>query len=164
MGKVKEWVSVATNLGVIAGLVLVAYQIQQTNSALQLETKKWNTDYRNARRELFTDLYFEIVADENLSSIWRRGSAGTELSEEEAFRFEMLATQQFWLTLDSYRNNKEWDPEGTDALLRFIVKREQSPGLRAVSERLLDEHSLDEYRAELNRVRQELRVDQRVLE
>lgn len=156
MAKVKEWVNVATNLGVIAGLVLVAYQIQQTNSALQLETKKWNTEYRNARQTLFSDLTFEIVADEKLSSIWRRGSAGAELSEEEAFRFEMLATRHFYMMLDAYRNNKEWDPEGTDALLRFLVKRIQSPGLRAVSERLLDENNLDEYRTDLNRARNEL--------
>ena len=34
----RDWLSIMTNLGVIAGLILVAMQMQQTNEALELQS------------------------------------------------------------------------------------------------------------------------------
>ena len=38
MAKMNDWLTVITNIGVIAGLVLLAYEISQTNEAIELDS------------------------------------------------------------------------------------------------------------------------------
>lgn len=64
--RISEWLGVLTNIGVVAGLVLVAYQISQTNDSLELERKQWDTTYRWDRTDIMMDFWMGIAQDAEL--------------------------------------------------------------------------------------------------
>ena len=153
MDRLERWFSIAINVGVVIGLVLVSYQISQTNDALALENRRWDTEYRFQRTEMFTEFFRHIAADQEMTSLWKRGSAGDDLSEEELYRYEMLASQLFSIQWNNYQNNLAWNPEGDDRGLIYTVRMLRTlPGAKAALEKWLKTGSFADYSRELDRV------------
>ena len=163
MGKLNEWLGVFTNVGIIAGLVLVAYQIAQTNDALEIERRQWDTTYRSDRSEQFQDAVGRIAEDPELSSIWRRGRAGESLTPDEQYRFSLLSNSFFWLQWNSNRSELSrlgLLPEQaytSDGPLQVLVRTtQQNPGMRPELDRWLEQSQLDDFRREIERVKREM--------
>lgn len=161
MDKLNSWLGVVTNVWVIVGLVLVAYQIAQTNDALEIERAQWATAYRWDRSEQYQDSIGRIVESPELSSIWRRGRLGEPLSVDDQYRFSLLSENYFWLQWNSNRNElsrlgllgpQPHDPDGP--LLQLVQTVQQYPGMRAELDRWLEQYELQGFGAELKRVEQ----------
>lgn len=77
-----EWVSIAADVGVLLGLILVIIQLRQ-NAAL---------DRAHTRHELATgvvELLDATAANAQLASVLRRGSVGEPLTPDEQYQFRV---------------------------------------------------------------------------
>jgi hypothetical protein len=139
--RLSEWLQVLTNVGVVIGLLLVAYQIEQTNESLELQKSQWQTEFRADRYEILTATTGMIAADKELTTLWRKGLHQHDLNEDEAFRFRMIADQYMWGVWNVFMNNLDWEGDNLAGPLYAVVKlRRQYPGFKKIS---------DEWNAEL---------------
>jgi len=84
--KLTDWLTVATNLGVIVGLVFLALEYRQNNELLLVESSANRSSQVNALLEL-------IIQDPTLIELMNKDS--TELSDLEGSRLMMLGIRTF---------------------------------------------------------------------
>ena len=85
MDKVNDWPGIVTNIGVV--FVLVAYQIDQTNKAIDQESIAMQAGSYTAGPEVMGEFRLHIVESDELYGIWQRGNAGEVLTVNEAGRY-----------------------------------------------------------------------------
>ena len=78
-------VSIFANLGVVVGVLLLVYELNQNRQMMQAQT-------RSNIAQGVSGLLFNLGSDPELSSLWARGSAGEELDFEESNQFFNLLT------------------------------------------------------------------------
>ena len=79
------------NVGVLIGLFLVAYEVRQTNAALDRDYDVFWTDVQGRSREGWREFNGRIIESAEVADIWMRGGAGEDLSPVESQRFRYLA-------------------------------------------------------------------------
>lgn len=83
MDKVNKWLMLVANLGVIAGIIFLAIEIQQNNSLLEAQT---SYNYFKAR----DDKLMLQASDPILGSIASKARLGEDLTTEELTRFNIF--------------------------------------------------------------------------
>jgi hypothetical protein len=78
-----RWMSLAASLGVIAGLVLLAFELQQNREMMRAQT-------RNDIALGVMDLMYVVASNPQLNSVMLRGSAGEELTPDEYSQFRQM--------------------------------------------------------------------------
>jgi hypothetical protein len=91
IGRFNNWLTIAANLGVLAGLILVILQLNQNEKMMRAQT----------RHELsmgIVELLQGAAADEHLADVMSRGYAGQELSPSDRYVFEtrLNALLRYW--------------------------------------------------------------------
>lgn len=136
----KRWLEIATNLGVIAGLVLVAYQINQANEALRQESIGQQMETYRAGGELMGDFWMRIAENQQAASIWYEGNRGDDLEEGAAVQYRLLAEEYFNRSAAMYAMFEALGKgRGGWALAHVIQDVEQHPGLRRALDSILEE-------------------------
>ena len=83
--KLNDWLMVVTNIGVIAGLVLLAYEVAQTNEAMEREARTFRAQQLTNSWAVWSAFTDPIIENEDIADIWIRGSAGESLNEIERY-------------------------------------------------------------------------------
>lgn len=83
-----RWLTLAANLGVLVGIVLVALELRQNLTAVQAQT-------RHEVSAGFVDFMRSLSENAELASIRRRGDLGEDLSVEERYRYEAFTRGLF---------------------------------------------------------------------
>ena len=144
IGKVSDWLQVLTNVGVIVGLLLVAFQIEQTNESLELQRSQWQTEFRADRHEILTATTSMIAADKELTTLWQKGLLQQGLNEDETFRFRLIADQYMWGVWNVFMNTLDWEPGGKAGSVYLLAeKRQQYPGLKKFSDEWIARYGND---------------------
>lgn len=135
--KLNDWLGIATNIGVIVGLALVAYEINQTNQAMSLDHRAQLIEITATGREGWQNFASRIIDSEEVADIWLRGGQGKELTEQEAERFRWLADDLFYLEIQQYNQYSRTDGSPADwAIDQLADFLRAYPGVNAhVSER-----------------------------
>jgi hypothetical protein len=137
--ELKEWLGVITNVGVIAGLAFVAFEIHQNNIALEQNARNAEVEMLDGIRSAWQNWEYAIIENEDVADIWRRGSSGESLDPTEAVRFETLGREYFRLVSQNYRQYTTLRGEPADwAIDQLIRAMEEYPGLRGPVLRQLD--------------------------
>lgn len=127
----RDWLTVITNLGVIAGLILVALQMQQTNEALELQSLEARISASAVPTQLWSDWHADIIASDDVARIWRTGNAGDELTPNEAERYKALATRYYWNRFVEQKVGTEMSGyTSSDAIANMVRFSEANPGFR----------------------------------
>jgi len=138
MHRFERWITILTNIGVLAGLLLVALQISQTNEALDRENRQWQTDISFSTNEMYSN--FSVLAIEN-ADVWRRGKEGKKLDETEEVIFDILATQFIWANVQVYQVSIQSEGEADNyAPWRVAQELQGSPGLKEFFDQWVDSH------------------------
>jgi hypothetical protein len=146
--ELNDWLGVITNLGVIAGLILVAYEIQQNNAILEQDARNARIEVTDGLRAAWQNYEFAIIENPDISDIWMRGNAGDPLDRLEQFRYEQLARERYRLTSQNYSQNSlidgapaDWavwqlarTASGNPRLTQVYMEQLARPGLRPRSE------------------------------
>ena len=136
MGKFGEWLNIATNIGVIVGLILVAYQVDQTNTAMERDYRAAQTSMRLDSNAPAFDFRYRIADNPELADIWLRGNAAEELSPIEQERYYQIAVGHFALYKQYYDSRRVLQGETLDWFVDgYVTEVKDKPGLRAVLER-----------------------------
>ena len=102
-----QTITILANLGVIAGIVFLGYEIQQNNRLLGAQAR---SDMRASRIA-----YNELLMVPEITSVIVKATNNEELSEEESFRLERLRRSLFTRWEAEYREFEE-GMYGIDAL------------------------------------------------
>jgi hypothetical protein len=121
LSKPNDWLGVITNLGLIAGLILVAYEIHQNNIALEREARISHVEVVDSIRAAWQNWEYAIIENRDVADIWMRGNAGESLDRLEAFRYEQLGREMFRLISQNYRQYSTIDGEPADWTIRQLI-------------------------------------------
>ena len=97
---VGQTVSILANVGVIGGIVLLAYELNQNRSMMRAQT-------RNELAQSVTELLTIAINDSDFQNVVRRGRAGEQLSEDEQWQWSRYeqAVFRYWENVHyQYRN------------------------------------------------------------
>jgi hypothetical protein len=86
-----RWMSLLASAGVIAGLLLLAFELQQNRDMMRAQT-------RNEIALGIIDLLSLTAGNAQLASVVRRGDAGEELTPDEYFQYRLnvIATLRYY--------------------------------------------------------------------
>jgi hypothetical protein len=121
-GKLNDWLGVITNIGVIAGLALVAYEVRQNNVAIEQEARISQVEVVDGIRGAWQNWEYSIIENEDLSEIWMKGHAGEDLTPVESFRYEMLGKEMYRLISQNYRQYTTISGEPADWTIRQLIE------------------------------------------
>ena len=140
-GNISSWLGVLTNLGVVLGLVLVAYQIAQTNDGLELdrtEISQTNTMMKANIRQDFSsnslDLIMRFVEHPEILLKINSTTMPEWDSPEEAIVAQWMIMgvfraweNQAWMNNEGLFEDSEWEPLVEDMKARatspYIVEQ-----------------------------------------
>ena len=138
-GKLNEWFSILTNLAVIAGLILVAYEISQNNTALESDVVAARAQMGEIGNTAMRELYTEIAADKELAEVWVKGNSRSELNEIDQTRYDLISTVYVRNMLSMFIG---WENirEGLGDFVFQIMTRDsrENPGLKLAMQRFLE--------------------------
>ena len=83
LDSLNKWLMLAANVGVIAGIIFLAIEVQQNTRMMSAQT-------RDAMTERLTNWQLAISTDQYASSIYFKGNAGQELDVESGERVSFL--------------------------------------------------------------------------
>ena len=139
VSELNDWLGVLTNIGVIAGLVLVAYEINQNNIALDRDARLSQVEVLDGIRAAWQNWEYAIIENEDVADIWMRGKSGEPLDALDEFRFEQLGREMFRLISQNYRQYTTISGESADWVVGQLVETvRDNPRLRDVFIRELE--------------------------
>jgi hypothetical protein len=128
--KLNRWMTFFANVGVLAGIFLVAYEVRQTNVALDREYDAFWTEVQGRSREGWREFNSRIINSDEVADIWTRGNAGKPLTPLDAVRYRYLANDNILLYQQMF---DQWEVAGRDTggLLQWLESSlERNPGLQ----------------------------------
>ena len=101
-----KWLTLAANVGVLAGIVFLAIEIQQNNEQLDSQAR-WT------RAQNVSDVWQLVATDENVISAYVKSQSNEELSSAEYFQLRSVAALTFTNGFAFYRDivQERLDPE-----------------------------------------------------
>jgi len=130
---INDWLGVLTNIGVIAGLVLVAYEVHQNNISLDRDARFTRIQVTDGIRSAWQNWEYAIIENSDLSDIWMRGNAGAELDALEEFRYRQLAREMYRLTAQNFRQYSTINGAPADwAVYQLASQARDNPRLKAI--------------------------------
>ena len=95
-------INTLANIGVVAGIVFLAIEINQNQLALEEQNTLTRLTGRDAAGEAFNGFRKLLLENPYLIPIWERGYAGEQLSSEEQAQFEYLCDYQVWMRFNLF--------------------------------------------------------------
>jgi hypothetical protein len=93
MDNINKWLTLAANLGVLAGIVFLAIEVQQNNNMMRAQT-------RDAMTDKLMNWYASIDSNQYTASTFIKGNSGQELDENSgeglAYSFMVLGNLHMW--------------------------------------------------------------------
>jgi hypothetical protein len=135
--KLNRWITLVANIGVLVGIFLVAYEIRQTNTALDREYDAFWTEIQGRSREGWREFNSRIINSDEVADIWMRGNAGEPLTPLETIRYRYLANDNILLYEQMF---EQWEVANKDTtgLLQWLESSvDSSPGLRKELARII---------------------------
>ena len=146
--KLNQWLTLVANIGVIAGLILVAYEINQTRAGLEISASADTTDN-------YTSSVYALVHDSETSALMYRAERSyEELEDFELWRihkyfdgFFAMAQQDFFVILGIAEENLvpysfDWRERMTMQVYRDYWERRRSryhPDFQEFLDRIIGE-------------------------
>ena len=86
--KLNKWFSLIANIGVLAGIVFLAVELQQNNEILEAQARRDQLEFRSKGGAM-------LIANPGLAGIAYKARNGEELSPSEQFKFAQWTYQIF---------------------------------------------------------------------
>jgi len=86
--KLNSWLALGANIGVLAGIIFLAVELQQNNENLEAQSRRDQFEFRTVAGAM-------LVTNTDLAEIAFKAHNGDELSPSEDFRFAQWAYQIF---------------------------------------------------------------------
>lgn len=128
--KINRWLTLATNVAVLVGLLLILIELKQNQEGLALDRTIALLDSQQADFSSFSDLRNLAIQDPEFAQLWLDGASGKELSTVDAYRFRQACQNWLWTAVLMHERASRLDhqghPEATVAFVRSAIER---PGL-----------------------------------
>jgi hypothetical protein len=127
---IDRWLTPATNLAVLAGLLLILIELKQNQEALELDQTLASLESLQADFGSFSALRNQVIQDPALAQLWLDGSNGKELSAVDAYRFRQVCQNWMWTAVLMHNRSTKLGREGyPEATVEFVRSAIERPGL-----------------------------------
>ncbi len=132
LDRTNRWLTLATNLGVIGGIVFLAIEIGQNQASLEQSNRMNLLNARTTDVQHYNDFRTVVAQDKELSEIWTKGNSGDALDPSETARFGLLCQNYLWIGITVYERKVELGrAAGAQGLVKFRGQRlHDKPGFR----------------------------------
>ena len=96
LDSLNKWLTLASNVGVIVGIVFLTVEIGQNQESIELQNSINLAEARDASADHHSGWRRFLLEDFELLSIWERGFAGETLTADEASRFGYLCQERIY--------------------------------------------------------------------
>jgi hypothetical protein len=128
---VGQAITILANIGVIAGIVFLAIEVQQNQASLDEANRINRAASLRTAVEYFNDIRMSVATDAELADIWSRGNSGEELDGLEASRFESTCQTLLWTYVMLYEQYRSLDQSmHLNGPLVSMRRDLQSPAIR----------------------------------
>jgi len=132
LDKLNRWLSLASNMGVIASIVLLAIELHQNDATLKEMNRISVLDARALELQQYNDFRTMLVETPGLQELWTRALNGEQLPANDEARFITLCTNYVWMSATAWERSVALGRQVTaDHTVR--IRGEQlrdSPGFR----------------------------------
>ncbi len=105
LDRTNRWLTLATNLGVIGGIVFLAIEIGQNQASLEEANRINLLNARTTEVQQYNDFRTVVAQDKELSEIWTKGNSDDALDPSETARFDLLCKNYLWLGVTMYERS-----------------------------------------------------------
>ena len=94
--RLNRWMTLAANVGVLAGIVFLAFEIRQNERAVTLDYELALLDSASLDVSRFAEQRAIRLQSRELTTVWLDGREGKELDEIDQARFESMCFEAVW--------------------------------------------------------------------
>ena len=94
--KLNRWLTLVTNMAVVAGIFLLVVELRQNQESLELDSRLAALESSHLDVSRFTEWRANFINDPQTTKLFLDGVAGQELTDVDRFRFNALCNDLFW--------------------------------------------------------------------
>ena len=96
LDKLNRWLSLAANIGVVLGILLLAVEIRQNQAVLEQTRDILLLDSSHLDVSRFTEWRSKQIADREVAELFIGKVAGSELDDVDQHRFDLVCSDLYW--------------------------------------------------------------------
>ncbi|MEM1435548.1 MAG: hypothetical protein AAGG11_15930 [Pseudomonadota bacterium] len=124
--RLSNWISIAANVGVLIGVVFVAFEIRQNTAISRAAVNQSHNDAYRAFRA-------HVINDADVARIWLAGRRGRPLSEVDQYRFTELVYDRMVPAYTTFVQARAVDdPAAAERIAQIFSPILTCPGVRQV--------------------------------
>ena len=117
MERLNQWLTLIANLGVVAGLALVAIELQQNTESLDQNRRIAIATAFDEHDRMFNEWYELISSTREAAEIYHKGNRGEELDEVDLERYRSFLNIMFRSNQATYQRAEALGQVGLQAYL-----------------------------------------------
>ena len=102
-----KWLSLVANIGVVAGIILLAVEVRQNQAVLEQTRDSLLLDSSHLDVSRFTDWRTQQIADREVAQLFLEKVRGGELDEVDQHRFDLICNDLYWAAALMHERAKE---------------------------------------------------------
>jgi hypothetical protein len=131
LDKLNKWLILVVNLGVLAGVLLLAVEIRQNQEIMERDQEIALLDASHLDVSRFTDWRAKFINDKATAQLFLDGLEGKELDEADQFRFGALCNDLFWAAALMYERSVELGrPVYAKATIHWMRETVSQPAIK----------------------------------
>ena len=128
--ELNDWLGVITNVGIIAGLALVGYEIHQNSITIDRDYRAWRTAVFQQQQQTWVE-WNSTISDSDSARVWFKGTVGDTLEPFEQEQFFRLSSGYFWVYYNMFASRETIEPGSASYAARNLAAElKDRPGLR----------------------------------
>lgn len=96
LDNLNKWLNLAANIGVIAGILLLAVEIRQNQAVLEQTRDSLLLDSSHLDVSRFTDWRSQQIANKEVAELFLEKAGGGELDAVDQHRFDLICNDLYW--------------------------------------------------------------------
>jgi hypothetical protein len=100
-----KWLTLAANFGVVVGIFVLVFELQQNQAMLEQEHKMNLLTARVADIQQYQEFRWMLVQDKELMQLWMDGLDGKELTEVQDMRFLFTCISALWADASTFERS-----------------------------------------------------------
>jgi hypothetical protein len=129
--KLNQWLILIANVGVLAGVFLLAVEIRQNQAIMERDQEIRILEAAHLDVARFTEWRGKLIADRSAAGLYLDKLSGKELDEVDEFRFSLLCNDLLWAAALMHERSIELDRHIYEqATITWMQEQLQMPAMQ----------------------------------
>jgi len=102
LDQLNRWLTLVANIGVIMGIVFLAIEINQNQTALEEQNMLTRLSARESNTEMLGEFRYLLLENPDLLQVWEKAQTDEPLTKLESQQFRTMCVERVWGQLAIY--------------------------------------------------------------